>query len=145
MANDNWRTPPQVFNNLNREFNFLADMAASDNNHLHENYFTEEDNSLSLNWAFEFLGENRTASNKYVYTNPPYSNPLPWIKKAVEAQREGLGVVMLLNADDSTQWFCEALKGVSEVRRIIGYRQGGNMEKRKARIYRLGRQASERK
>ncbi|AUR95716.1 hypothetical protein NVP1211B_20 [Vibrio phage 1.211.B._10N.222.52.F11] len=29
MANDLWRTPPEVFNTLNREFGFVADMASS--------------------------------------------------------------------------------------------------------------------
>ena len=34
MANDLWRTPPEVFNALNKEFQFVADMACSNENKL---------------------------------------------------------------------------------------------------------------
>ena len=37
----------------------------------------------------------------------------------VEAQHDGLGTVMLLNADTSVGWFAEAYKTVSEIRFII--------------------------
>jgi hypothetical protein len=42
-----------------------------------------------------------------VYVNPPYSNPLPWVKKAIETKRNypDLNVVMLLKHDSSTKWF----------------------------------------
>lgn len=119
MANDLWRTPPEVFNTLNREFNFIADMAASDTNHLHEVYFTEDDDSLSIDWIRTLFPFGRIDSHKYVYLNCPYSNPMPWIKKALEAQAGGLGVVMLLNDDTSVGWLAEALKGVSEIRHIV--------------------------
>ncbi|MFV0574798.1 MAG: phage N-6-adenine-methyltransferase [Vibrio sp.] len=119
MANDNWRTPPEPFHNLDREFNFVADMAADNDNHLCDLYFTEEDDSLSFEWAKEINAIVLGNQTKYVWCNPPYSNPLPWVKKAVEAQANGLGVVMLLNYDHSVTWFYEALKGVSEIRNII--------------------------
>jgi len=120
MANDLWRTPSEVFNTLNREFNFVADMACSKENKLCEVGFTEEDDSLSLDWKYEAdsIGD-RDLYNNYVWLNCPYSNPMPWIKKAQEAQKDGLGVVMLLNADCSVGWFFEALKTVSEVRFIV--------------------------
>lgn len=118
MANDLWRTPPEVFKSLDREFNFIADMASSHENALCALHFTEDDDSLSFNWArHPALQSNRL---EYVFCNPPYSGPMPFIKKALEAQKDGLGVVMLLNQDTSVGWFKEALKGVSEVRYITG-------------------------
>jgi len=118
MANDTWRTPPEVFNTLNREFNFVADMAASEENRLCSIFFDDQMDSLSIQWAHEpVLQSNRS---RYVWCNPPYSNPLPWVNKALEAQKDGLGVVMLLNDDKSVGWFARALIGVSEVRCIIG-------------------------
>jgi phage N-6-adenine-methyltransferase len=125
MANDLWRTPPEVFHNLNTEFNFIADMAASHENALHNQYFTENDDSLSFNWADKL--QNLIAPNgvTYAWCNPPYSNPKPWIVAAAQAQDSGLGVVMLLNADTSTEWFLNALPWVSEVRNITGYRLDG--------------------
>jgi DNA (cytosine-5)-methyltransferase 1 len=119
MANDLWRTPPEVFNTLNREFDFAADMAASDLNALCNKYFTEEDDSLSFNWAENIYHGEFSKRARYVWLNCPYSNPMPWVKKALEAQAGGLGVVMLLNDDTSVGWFAEALKGVSEIRHIV--------------------------
>ncbi|QCQ65312.1 DNA N-6-adenine-methyltransferase [Shewanella phage X14] len=116
MANDLWRTPPEVFNTLNREFGFVADMASSHENALCDLHFTEEDDSLSFNWAHRLV---LTGRHDYVWLNCPYSNPMPWVKKALEAQAGGLGVVMLLNDDTSVGWFAEALKGVSEIRHIV--------------------------
>lgn len=129
MANDLWRTPPEVYENLNQEFSFHADMASSALNHLHQVFFTEEDDSLSFSWKEKLDRIYKVGSStKYVWCNPPYSQPKPWVAKALEAQKDGLGVVMLLNADDSTEWYFNALKGVSEIRRITGYRQGGKFK-----------------
>ncbi|AUR93162.1 DNA N-6-adenine-methyltransferase [Vibrio phage 1.184.A._10N.286.49.A5] len=122
MANDLWRTPPQVFNTLNREFNFIADMASSKHNALCETFFTECEDSLSFDWKYTIecvMGHDLPNGACYVFLNCPYSNPMPWVKKALEAQAGGLGVVMLLNDDTSVGWFAEALKGVSEIRHIV--------------------------
>lgn len=39
------------------------------------------------------------------YVNPPYSKPLPWVEKAIEENKKGKRIVMLLNVDTSTKWF----------------------------------------
>jgi len=39
------------------------------------------------------------------YVNPPYSKPLPWVTKAIEENKEGKTIVMLLRMDTSTEWF----------------------------------------
>jgi len=39
------------------------------------------------------------------YVNPPYSNPLRWVKKAIEQQKKGIDIVMLLRVDPSTKWY----------------------------------------
>lgn len=38
------------------------------------------------------------------YVNPPYSDPGPWVDKAVSESRKGKLVVMLLKLDPSTKW-----------------------------------------
>lgn len=122
MANDLWRTPPEVFDTLNKEFAFLADTACTYENKLCPVGFTEESDSLAGPWLERLKNSYPYAGgNAYVWCNPPYSNPMPWVKKALESQRDGLGVVMLLNQDTSVGWFKEALKGVSEIRYITGY------------------------
>ena len=40
------------------------------------------------------------------FVNPPYSNPLPWVMKAIDAnQLDGHTVVLLLKHDSSTKWY----------------------------------------
>ena len=141
MANDKWRSPPQVFDKLHEEFVFLADVACTFENKLCPIGFTEENDSLAEPWlgrlknSYPYIG-----GNAYAWCNPPYSNPMPWVKKAIEAQSNGLGVVMLLNADTSVGWFAEAVKYASEIRFIIGDEKpkGGYSSGRLAFLNELG-------
>jgi len=49
---DAYRTPPEVYRHLDRRFHFVADMAASDENHLHPSaWFTRERSCLEVSWA----------------------------------------------------------------------------------------------
>ena len=41
------------------------------------------------------------------YVNPPYSKPLDWVLKAIEENKKGKLIVMLLRMDTSTRWFKE--------------------------------------
>jgi phage N-6-adenine-methyltransferase len=99
MANDSWRTPPQVFNYYNKKHNFQYDVAASDENHLCSRYFTEQQSGLTTDW------HRVLTPGDYVWCNPPYSNPLPFVNKCIdEAVFSGIGSVMLLNHDMSVEW-----------------------------------------
>ena len=42
-----------------------------------------------------------------MYVNPPYSNPLPWVEKAIYEidKYPDSTIVMLLKHDSSTRWF----------------------------------------
>lgn len=51
---------------------------------------------------FDGLGSNWKDKT---FVNPPYSNPLKWVKKAIEENKKGKTIVMLLNMDCSTEWF----------------------------------------
>ena len=42
---------------------------------------------------------------KRIFINPPYSNPRPWVERAISEARSGKTVVMLLKHDSSTRWF----------------------------------------
>ena len=39
------------------------------------------------------------------YVNPPYSNPLPWVVKAIEESKKGKMIALLLKMDSSTKFF----------------------------------------
>lgn len=55
-------------------------------------------NGLNYDWA-EFHDQ--------IFVNPPYSNPLPWVKKAIQTKfvYPDTSIVMLLKHDSSTQWY----------------------------------------
>lgn len=93
---DLWQTPKPVFRGMDREFEFVADVAANKANALIPRYITEEMDTLHYPWgAVAMPGE-------YVWMNPPYSNPGPFVDKAaLEHSRNHIGCVMLLPADIS--------------------------------------------
>lgn len=53
--------------------------------------------------AFDGLGDWKDKT----FVNPPYSDPLPWVRKAIAESKKGKRIVMLLKADTSTKWFSE--------------------------------------
>lgn len=108
---DEWYTPIDFYNELNKEFNFNLDPCATDYNHKCAKYFTKEDNGLLQNWG-----------GYRVYCNPPYGRAIgAWVEKAyIESQNENTLVVMLLPARTDTRWFHEFIFHKSEIRFIKG-------------------------
>jgi hypothetical protein len=41
------------------------------------------------------------------FVNPPYSNPLPWVRKGIKEAAKGKKIVFLLKHDSSTRWYAE--------------------------------------
>jgi len=41
----------------------------------------------------------------HTFVNPPYSNPLPWVKKAIYESNRYRRIVLLLKHDSSTEWY----------------------------------------
>ena len=48
---DEWYTPIDFFNELDKEFHFDLDPCATDENHKCDKYFTKESNGLSQKWG----------------------------------------------------------------------------------------------
>jgi phage N-6-adenine-methyltransferase len=105
---DLWQTPVEIFNQLDKEFDFICDVAASKDNKLCVNYIDENDDSLNCTWM------------KSNWCNPPYSNITPWVNKAISQHELGLTTVMLVPADTSVKWFKLAYESCNEVRFISG-------------------------
>jgi len=90
-----WSTPQDFFNELNKEFNFNLDPCANTKNHKCDMWFNEEEDGLSKSW-----------DNSRVFCNPPYGRKLKnWVKKASETK--GGVVVMLIPARTDTLYFHE--------------------------------------
>jgi phage N-6-adenine-methyltransferase len=106
---DLWQTPKELFNTINKEFNFVCDVAASYKNTFCKAYLDEEQNSLLCSWG------------SVNWCNPPYSNVTPWVNKAIiEHDAHNKTTVMLVPADTSVKWFKLAYESCNEVRFISG-------------------------
>ena len=113
---DLWRTPPALFASLDAEFCFQLDAAAAPHNALCRKFITAEQNTLETPWA-DYL-----SIPGYVWLNPPYSDIMPFVKKAASESAKQIGTVMLVPADTSVGWFKEAIQTASEVRFITAGR-----------------------
>lgn len=95
---DEWETPQNLFDKLNRVFRFDLDTAASDSNHKVDNYFTKEQNGLLQDWT-----------GHVVWCNPPYGRHIgEWVEKAsnaVDMGGDSTCVVMLIPARTDTKWY----------------------------------------
>jgi hypothetical protein len=60
---------------------------------------------LDDNWTRNGL---ECAWMTHTFVNPPYSNPLPWVEKAIYLNKhEHMVIVMLLKHDSSTKWYAK--------------------------------------
>lgn len=105
---DEWETPQQLFDDLNKEFQFTLDASASEENKKCERYYSVENDGLKANWG----GET-------VFCNPPYSQIKQWVEKAFyEGHKDNTVVVLLIPARTDTKWFHNYIQHRSEVRFI---------------------------
>lgn len=106
-TSDEWETPPEVFDPLQRRYGpFDLDAAATATTAKAPLFFSREQSALTQDWS---VG----GAVKTVWLNPPYSKPLKelFVKKAVEeAYGKQLIVVCLLPVDTSTALFHDVVK-----------------------------------
>ena len=75
---EEWGTPQELFNRLNKEFNFTIDICASKENTKCPKYYTKEEDALKQEWG------------GVIWMNPPYGRQIGnWVKKAKEIARQG--------------------------------------------------------
>ncbi len=98
---DHYKTPADFYERLDREYHFDDDPCPFDAIGLFHR-------GLERSWG------------RSTFVNPPYSNPRPWIEKAITEAREGKTVVMLLRSDTSTEWFHELVLPWAEIRWLKG-------------------------
>jgi len=102
---DDRSTPQDFFDALDREFHFDIDVCASKENTKCELFITEEMDALSMNSWHRSATYNHTTA----WMNPPYSNIMPWVRKAEEECSYGVTTVALLPASVSSKWFHECI------------------------------------
>lgn len=108
---DEWETPSNVFEKLDKEFRFTLDPCSTEENHKCAKYYTKQQDGLIQTWG----GET-------VFCNPPYGKAIKdWIRKAwKEHTKPGTTVVMLLPARTDTEWFHRYIYNRAEIRFIKG-------------------------
>lgn len=110
-ATDEWATPQEFFDELNREFGFELDVCATAENAKCDAYYTKEHDGLTQAWNEDAV---------VCWMNPPYGRHIgAWMKKAYTESRRGVTVVCLVPARTDTAWWHEyAMRG--EIRFIRG-------------------------
>jgi phage N-6-adenine-methyltransferase len=107
---DEYGTPQNLYDELDKEFHFLLDAAASPGNAKNPNYYTKEDDALSLPWDVT------------TFCNPPYGREIgkfvgrAWRQSVVH----GVEIVMLLPARTDTKWWHDYVRYAAEIRFIRG-------------------------
>lgn len=110
-ATNEWATPQDFYNILNKEFNFTLDPCATRQNAKCNKYFTIDDNGLEQDW-----------SNDIVFMNPPYGREIKnWVEKAYKESVKGAVVVCLIPArTDTRYWHDWIFNKASEIRFVKG-------------------------
>jgi site-specific DNA-methyltransferase (adenine-specific) len=105
-----WETPSELFEELDREFHFTLDPCCTKENAKCERYFTAAEDGLSKSWK-----------NEVVFMNPPYGTQIgKWIEKAYKESLEGTTIVCLIPARTDTKYWHKFIFGKAEIRFMEG-------------------------
>lgn len=111
--NMNWCTPKEFFNELNAEFHFTLDAAATEKSAKCPKYYTPKEDGLKQKWIAESGGS--------VFCNPPYGKQIgEWVRKAYEESQRGITIVLLIPSRTDTAYFHNYIYGKAELRFIRG-------------------------
>ena len=113
-----WATPQDFFDQLDKEFGFTLDPCSTHENakcHLH---YTKDDDGLEKDWG-----------GQVVSCNPPYGRELKqWVKKCHDEGKKTT-VVMLIPARTDTSYFHDYIYNKAEIRFIRGRLKFGDVGK----------------
>jgi site-specific DNA-methyltransferase (adenine-specific) len=106
-ASDDWATPQALFDVLNKQFKFEADMAATKENAKCKEFYSD---SLDITW--DMTG--------WLWCNPPYSKIKEFSLKAHDESMNGAKIVMLIPARTDTKYWHDYMSSASEIRFLKG-------------------------
>ena len=105
-----WYTPNDVFEPLNKEFGFTLDPCCTNYSAKCSKFYTKETDGLSQDW-----------SKDVVFVNPPYGREIKkWVQKAYEESLKGATVVMLIPARTDTTYWHDFIFNKAEIRFMKG-------------------------
>ncbi len=105
-------TPQEFFEQLDSEFHFRLDAAATAKSAKCAHYYTPETDGLKSPWD---------RAGGAVFCNPPYGRQIgKWVQKAYEEAKSGTTIVLLIPARTDTGYFHDYIYGRAEIRFIRG-------------------------
>lgn len=111
---DDWCTPQKLYDDLNQEFCFGLDAAASkSNSKCGGSYCDIICDGLKVDWYYH-------SRHQPIFINPPYSKNVSFIKKAYEESVKGATVVCIVPSRTDTVWWHEYVMHSSEIRFLRG-------------------------
>jgi phage N-6-adenine-methyltransferase len=105
---DEYETPPELFERLNKRFAFTLDPCATPATAKCPKFYTKEDDGLSKDW-----------SGERVFCNPPYSEVGKWVEKARNSHDGHTWIVLLIPARTDTRWFHDHLYEMDTARHRV--------------------------
>lgn len=104
-----YRTPANFMAAIRPEFPIVFDLAADADNAQAPEYFTENDDALSIDWE-------RHAPDGWLWLNPPYNDIKKWVMKCHVASLRGCRILCLVPAAVGSEWYADWVHGKAEVR-----------------------------
>ncbi len=98
-----WKTPKNIYEELNKEFNFDFDPCLVSKDTIH---------------PIDMLGSNWSGIN--IFVNPPYKYLDKWIRKCHQEWKKDKTIVMLIPSRTDTKAFHEFIYNQAELRFIKG-------------------------
>lgn len=106
---DEWETPIDLFEDLDKEFGFTLDVCAIPHNTKCNKFYSPDDDGLTQNWS------------GVCWMNPPYGRSIDkWMSKAVDSAKAGATVVCLVPARTDTAWWHDYATQAQEIRFVRG-------------------------
>ena len=107
---DEWATPMELFEELDREFHFNLDPCSTNENAKCELHYTIDDNGLEKSWG-----------GYRAFVNPPYSDIGKWVEKCYrEGCKDNTLVVLLIPSRTDTRYFHNFIYQRCEIRFVKG-------------------------
>ena len=113
-----WDTPQDFYDKLNKEFEFNLDPCSTHDNAKCEKHFTQKEDGLLQDWG-----------GHIVFMNPPYGRNInKWVQKAYEeSKKPDITVVCLIPARTDTSYWHDYIFGkAADIRFIRGRLKFGN-------------------
>lgn len=107
---EKWQTPDNIFNELDKEFNFTLDPCCQHDSAKCAKHYTPVEDGLTKDW-----------SKDVTFVNPPYGRELKkWVEKSYNEFKKGGTVVMLIPARTDTSYFHDFIYNIAEIRFLRG-------------------------